>query len=365
MSLLTTSKLFYMFLILPLVLIKFSKFNNLPDSVIKFVIYFGFVFSVQSIILFLIIYYDFSVTPTYINLERYFNTVERSYGILGYANAILGGADGNILRVQSWFLEPSVFAGFLMYPLFVSLGVFLMEKKKMYLLICIVCIIAFIMTFSFAGYFAFIGGIVVLLLFRYKKNLKRNMVTQIFISIIGLLIFFVMISYIMKRSQNMFDVLRGHSTRIEKTFVRDKHGGTGGLDRKAAGSKFVMETILRHPFGVGFVYNEKMMGSCNAFLFWAVAGGFPAILILIIIYYNLIYKNALLLLQSGNHIYRGVAAAFIASTIQALGYGDWIKPYYLLNIAIMILLANRVRKKGLAKTLNNNNKYISTDEVCI
>jgi hypothetical protein len=193
------------FLVLPAILRIVPGGKRPPQSLLKMPLPFAALFSIQCLILFLVIYYriplkhsfdrsvQYSLQADRILLQRYDNMKEISFGVLGYANAIDCISTGKeILRAQSWFLEPSKFGGFLLYPLFVSLGFFFSTRKRYYLVFHFLCLLGILITFSLAAFFGGIDAALFLAIFRPggPKNNKssRSMIVRVAVALICCLV---------------------------------------------------------------------------------------------------------------------------------------------------------------------------------
>jgi hypothetical protein len=83
--------------------------------------------------------------------------------------------------------------------------------------------------------------------------------------------------------------------------------------------------------------------SGNAFLFWFSAGGVPAVLAIIMMfaYIFLVFCHPLLISQ--NAVFNAVGASFIGHAIHNLSYGNWIAPYFLIHLAIVVMSAKKAK----------------------
>ncbi len=356
-------KFILVFSILPIILLKFPSGTKPPDMLLKMPLFWGSLFSIQSILLFVIIIFNIPIESTIAMLERLDNMREVSYGIFGYANAIQTTAGGSILRAQGWFVEPSILSAFLLYPTFVSFGYYLSTRKIRYLLICLLCASGMIITFSFAGFIASIASILVLFLIRPigKKTYKRTAVTYI-MPFVVIVIFLFSAQFFLSMSHDLYRNTQ-EQTLFTKVFARDP--STQKLVREVARMEETTSLLEQHPFGIGlgFTLGESEANTANtpnAFLYWAVAGGLPAIIILIFIYFRLFYSYCLPLLLSKYSPYRYIGASFIGVTVQGLSYGNWMVPFYLFNIAVMILCADEIRRD---KYLQNQQSQSLADNI--
>ncbi|WP_153014738.1 hypothetical protein [Syntrophomonas wolfei] len=337
-----TIKVFWPCVILPLILLKMRPNETNINLLLKIPLTLGVIFSLQSIALFIVIFFDLPLEPHYIFLEKLQNMPELSYGILGYANAYQYGFDGSrILRAQSWFIEPSKFAAFLLFPVLVSFGYYLRTRRRKYLRIFLVCIIGFLITFSMAGFFGLIFAILFIILMRlFKKSINSNILIRYFVPVIVCGLFFVVAVSVLNYSNQLYENTIGSQSRIEKVLSRDP--GSQKILRDASNLNITVDTIKQNPFGVGLAHTlgESKLTSPNALVYWVAAGGVAAFCILILLYLSLYYFYLSPLLTSNNSVYWSVAAAFIGMTVQGLSYGTWMDPFYMYVLAVMILCNN-------------------------
>src|SRR5579883_1871857 len=136
-------------------------------------------FSAQCLALFLVIYFkvplthplDMSVPYRFqtdvIHLQRYNNMEELTFGILGFANGIWSISTGQeILRAQSWFIEPAKLAAYLIYPFFLSLGLFLSKRSRKFLLVCGSIVVGLLTTFSLSAFLSIVDAVTMLAVLR-------------------------------------------------------------------------------------------------------------------------------------------------------------------------------------------------------
>ena len=131
---------------------------------------------------------------------------------------------------------------------------------------------------------------------------------------------------------------------VAKLMARDQDGSSGNLIREIYKSDNYIDVLKDSPLGVGFgEAKSSELRSGNAFLFWFSAGGIPAVLAIIILfgYIFLIFCHPLLISQ--NAVFNAVGASFIGHAIQNLSYGNWIAPYFLIHLAIVVMSAKKAK----------------------
>lgn len=327
-------KYILMFLIFPIVLLKFPTGKHIPKILINFLILLGTIFSIQVIFLFIVILFNIPIQSTIITIARYNNMPEVSYGILGYANAIQNPYPGIlILRSQGWFLEPSTLASFLIYPILVSLGYYLSNKQKRYLFTAVLCIFGLLSTSSLAGFFGLLASLVILIIFKVVK--KRG--TRVLALALSGLIILLLFNFIIHNLNDLYTDPQGST--IKKIIARNPDGPSGNLFRENYKLSNYSRIIEETPFGIGLGHTlgTNEITSANALVFWVVAGGLPAFIIILLLYFRLIFSYCLPLLQQRYLPYACIAAAFIGITTHNLSYGNWMSPFYLFIVALMIL----------------------------
>jgi hypothetical protein len=343
-------KIVFMFLVFPVIILAFSTKKNLPGILLKMPLLWGVIFSIQSIILWLIIFFAIPVKSERIELGSQNNMKETSFGLLGYANALETYSESkyNILRPQGWFLEPSLLASFLIYPVFVSFGYYKSNNKKRYLLISLICLICMVLTFSLAGFFAVLSAIVFLVFIRpvsIRKENNKITIKKLAYPLIAAIGFVILAQIFMSYLQKMYDPSTYSATAYTKLLARDPQGPTGSLFRETYKLPIYIDTIKNNFFGIGLGHTaqENDKTSANALFYWLISGGVPAIIILCMLYFILFFSYCIPLMQSRQILYRFIGAAFVGMTVHGLGYGNWMNPYYLYVVAVMILSATFIK----------------------
>ncbi|MHC9543634.1 MAG: hypothetical protein AB9903_29330 [Vulcanimicrobiota bacterium] len=328
------------FSILPLMLFQFLPQKRPPSILVKVILFWAVLLSIQSIILFGLVYINIPVQSKFIQLEKYSDMPERSYGILGYGNALqCPQKDRWYVRTQSWFIEPSCLAGFLLFPLIVMYGFYLSTKKKIYLLFFFLIFCALLTTSSLAAFLGLFASI--FFLFISNLSRKNNRLKNIAPLIAGLL-FILFAQLLIKNLNNIYLRTEGGNTnRLIKMLARDPHGGSGSLLRTGTNFKEIWENTTVNILGNGLEHTSRVsdFSSSNALIYWLSAGGIPAAFLFILILYKLYSDYCHPLLISSDIIKKCIGTSFIALTVHELGYGIWLHPYYLYIVAIMIIYA--------------------------
>jgi len=343
-------KYLYMFMILPVLLICYRSFPNSDNFLISTFLVIGVLFSVQAIVAWLGVFFGLLDTSNIGRIQRYGNMEIVNFGVWGFGNAIQAPLlDLKILRPQGWFLEPSKLASFLFLPAFVSIALYRVSRKKIYFLSAFLIFTAIFLTLSLAGYFA---TVCIVLLLRYSKyfyrNLKRIPIIKYTYAIPSFVIFFGIAYSLLNFTYFLNDINQDEVTEgqaaVAALMGRDKDGASGNLIREVYKADNYFNVLRDSPLGVGFSESKSSeLRSGNAFLFWFSAGGVPAVLAIIILfgYIFLIFCHPLLI--SENAVYNAVGATFIGHAIQNLSYGNWIAPYFLIHLAIVVMCARKAK----------------------
>lgn len=341
------AKFVLQWMIFPLVLFRFRPGEPLPRRFVHFLVFWGALFAVQAAILSALFFLEIPVSVQVINLIRYHDMPENSFGplgILGYSNAFSSYDNFYLIRPQSWFIEPSTLAAFLLYPLIMAVAFYRAGRAKFWLLIALAVAAGLLSTFSLAGYIATTAAAVVLLLIRPGQTRAKRIWSVVVVILLPLLMLAIASTILEK----MHDLYReksatGQWTPLTRALARDpEHRDNRSLVRDAFSVKWTVQTALENPLGVGLggTLGENENASPNAVLFWLSVGGLPGLFIALALQAQLFFAYALPLLRNRSPVMRGAAGAYIAATVHGLSYGTWVNAGYLVVVAIMILLAD-------------------------
>jgi len=340
-------------LILPLVVLRFPTGAAVPRRLLFTPIIWGLFFAVQGLVLFTLITV-LNVVPSseLVPVGRLENMTERSYGLLGYGNTLTTFASGrHSIRPQGWMLEPSNLASFMLYPTFVSFGLYRSVKRKRYLLAALLSLAGLAVALSLAGYLSFIAALVLMVVIRPSKPGRsgRRRRPRGWLAFVGPVVAALLFLVVAQKGYSFLESLRptqvqGNLSTAQYLLGRGNHPEIGGLVRNTWRIKPMFERLKENPLGMGLgeTLGKSDLTSANAAVFWIMAGGVPALLGLAALHWYLFSRFCYPLLVTSIPAYRGVAAAFVAVTIHGLSYGHWMNPFYIVNIAIMILCANHV-----------------------
>ena len=351
-------KLLFMSSILPILIFSYSHLREKKERLLSVYIFISVLFSIQAIVAFLGVHRGVFDKTNKIVIARYNHMLEVDFGLWGYGNAIQTPFENvHVLRAQGWFLEPSLLASFLLLPLFLCAGQFLRDKKIRYLFLTGIIFIAFLLAQSLAGYLAFIIGaiIVVFSKFFHKKLRKVSFLKYSYI-IVMFGVFLATALSILNVGHMANESFRNNYNTEKQTlastlFRRDPKGPSGNLIRESHKLGKYISVIASNPLGIGFSLNSitSDLSTGNAFLFWALAGGIPAILLIFIffIYIFIVFCHPLLI--SNDITLRCLGASFIGLAVHNLSYGNWMAPYFLLHLALVVMYAREQKNNSLRK----------------
>ena len=362
----------FMAMVLVFVLMREEQVEGQISLVIGLYLFIAALFSLQAISGFLLVLFDGLDINTFVEIGRRPGQVARDLGLFGYANALQNPVEGVwVLRAQGWFVEPSILGAFLVFPAFVSYGIFRDDKRFSFLFLAMIAFLAIILTFSLAGYFAILAGVLFLLLSKPLYRLLKGSRFSVFLyATIILAVFGVcakgmlhagvimneinlaLVQEISTESETMSshdpasrDVAsRDVAASMTKMFARDTHGQSGRLFREIYAANYYISSIIEHPLGIGLgrTLGTSRENSANALFFWAISGGLFSLLVLILFFWHIFSRYCHPLLMSQVSIQRCVAASFVGHAIHDLSYGNWLAPFFLIHLAVLVTLSWRM-----------------------
>ncbi len=349
------TKIALMTTVFPMLLVNERMTRRSASLLLALYVWFGILFSIQAVLAFCGVLWGVIDTSTVVEIGRRPDVPETTMGLLGFANAIRSPTEyTRWLRPQGWFLEPSLLGAFLLLPVFVSLGRLFQYRKGRYLLASAILVAAMLLTASFAAYLGFVAGMFFLLLSKPLYNGMSRMIRVFRFSypivilggVLALAIFLMALSNGLSE-MTLTDVDEGQAV-LTHIYARDPSGDSGNLLREVATMDLYASTFLSNPFGIGFAQTagESDINAANGLLFWAVAGGFPALVMLVVFFCYVFYSFCHPLLISGSVVNRCIAASFIGHAMHNLSYGNWIAPYFLIHLVIVCIAARSARERS-------------------
>ena len=313
------------------------------DNIVKFPIWIGVILSLQSIALFVMISSGNAPEPDYINIRGKM----RSYGIWGFAPSITWGYNNILIpRVSSFFSEASNFTRFLEYPVIISFGYYKIYRGKINFLFMVICLLAFILTFSMTGYLSMILAFIVFYMLKTRKNIAK-------ISILAFCILFIFSFHIYLKETY---IPNPHQRNFVQHMILSKYGdalrATTGIKGLYGGRVYstieAAKVFYHNSFGVGLLNNEdieilKKNGEdaytkihlFGALLFWLIKTGFIGLITFILIFFSIL-KNIKTFWFNRNDIRIYISIAFICIAIHHLIVGDWFDPMFLFVMALIL-----------------------------
>jgi len=294
------------------------------DRIIKFPIFIGVVFSLSSIILWLLVYFGFEPDFFHASSERFTRIDKFSY--------LWGDLHYGASRACSFFGTPNRYGNFLIFPAFVSFGYFVLKRRFMYLFGCILCSVVMFLTFSLAISLTFITvislNIFFIMIYKIKGVKKHSFIAGIVGLLLGLMLIMGAFKYYQYRyTMDKSIVFRGGSYEtLFRAFVCMKND-------------FIPD--INKPFGsgLGTMKEGKLYTPQYGFVRWVILLGYPGV-ICFIVFIAYMFKVHVFpaLMSRPRRIERYVALAFAAQTICGIEEGSWLSTNYLFTTAILVLL---------------------------
>ncbi|MBU1052676.1 MAG: hypothetical protein KKC46_02465 [Proteobacteria bacterium] len=334
LSVLSVSFLIRYSLLLLIVFILLYKVHPyyFSDRIIKFVILIGVAFSLSSIVLWILVFLGFE--PHYFNIssERFTRIDKFSYlwGDLHYAFS--GGGIGGFTRVCSFFETPNRYGNFLIFPIFVSYGYFVLKRRFIYLIACVLCSVVMFLTLSLTIFLVVMAAILLSIFFTMVCKIKEFKMVPNLAGFGGLILALILMICIFEFYQIQYE--KGDSPVF-------RGGEYKTLFRAFSQQKEAFIPKIERPFGEGLAYmkNGKLYTSQYGFVRWVVLLGYPG-LICFIIFITYMFQVHVFpaLIHRPLRIEYYVALAFFAQTISGIEEGSWLSTNYLFTTAILVLL---------------------------
>lgn len=315
------------------------------DRVIRFPIWLGTIFSVQVIILAILVALGRAPEWTYMGI--YSIDFTRSLGILGGMIGSHSIGIFNISRFQSIFSEPANLAGFLLYPILISFGYYRISGRRKHLFSLIACLIAFALTFSITGFISLLlTFFVFIILKRSNIWIKSAAFTVAMLVIFSTHMFFQRTyepDYAQRGIIKHIAFSKYEYDRMTSPDITRMYGG------RAHSAIECFKIFLEHPFGVGLMNvsdidilyqdgQEEFMAIhlYSALLLWLVKTGFVGMFIFAWIFYLIVGKMRDFW-DNKMDIRYYIALAFIAHLIFHLMSATWIGPLFLFIMALILV----------------------------
>lgn len=344
-------KLVFMSMLLPILILCYHLLREREGLLVSTYITVAVIFSIQAAVAFFGVYWGVFDKSNIVEIGRYADMPEVSFGLWGYGNAIQNPVgDVMILRSQGWFLEPSLLASFLLLPAFVSAGRFWQYRTKIYLFSAIIIFFVLLTTVSLAGYIAVtVGGIFLFFskpFYHWLRKISFIKYTYLILILGGGVIVASSMVYAGHLANEAYSNAQSDERGVITTIIRrDPEGKSGNLMREGYKLEEYINAITSDPLGIGFssTASSNEIQSANALIFWAVSGGIPAIVLITTFFAHIFFAFCHPLLIAGNVISRCLAASFIGHAIHNLSYGNWLAPYFLIHLALVVIYARNCK----------------------
>lgn len=345
LGLVTGAKYMLPLFALAAMLLLFTRKEHLPQTAFMIPIVFGTIVSVQSLILFVLLFFNVPVGYTLVEYPKHMHTIITYNFFLGTRTAQYYHGEHVILRLASYFFEPAKFAAFLLVPIMGAFAFYKRTGRKIFLYVCGINFVAFLLTFSRAGYVALAAAIVFYYAVRGKKSAVRKttkrdvgkLLIAVGVAIAGVFLTFYVIYIVTK-------IYPDNEFLSQFTMVEN---GKVVLFRTASGDfGKVFELLSKQIYGYGIsqtIHGHARIdfNTASAPSFWLYAGGIVSAVLLVILYYLLVTQYCIPCIKSKEPIKISIACLFVALTVQGLSYGNWISIDYLYVVGMMILLRDR------------------------
>lgn len=320
----------------PLALLLVLRPGRFSYSFLYVPVYLGLFFSIQTIILFILIQTGNPPPEQILTLVGYPDMPVLSYGIWGYAhgmNAI--GSSLQVYRAQSFFGEPTNLACFLEVSAILSFGLYRIRKSKMMLIAFILCSIALVITFAMTAYVAIFLVLCFSLIVKYWKRMKLLAPAALILTVI-----FAVASILLYLHIATDNDIYGHS----KLSMAFGHAPTEITRRQ----DFVVNSLrlLRDfPFGIGLqgarenvaIVNYPGAGGRMVLFEWTKIAGFIGLLIQLSIVFYVMKNIVLKYINDSNKIERYLGLSFIALLLHHGLAGDWFTAMFFFLVAALIV----------------------------
>jgi len=290
----------------------------------------GVIFSLNSLILWFSIYIGFEPDISIVSPERFGRITKFSYlwGDLAYVS---GSGFGTMSRAVGFFEVPSRYGNFMIFPMFVSYGYYVLKKGNIYLFASILCFITILLTFSLTVLLAVIVAIFMNIYFEKANHIKQVKNRPFLIGIVGLLVSLILIIGIFNFFQSQYVpgsmVFRAG---IYKSIFRSF---------EIMSEAFIPDLSMLFGKGLAYMRNGVLFTPQYGFVRWVMFVGYPG-LTLILFFMAYMFKVHVFpaLINKQLRIERYVALAFVGQTICDIQEGHWLSTFYLFTVAILVLL---------------------------
>jgi len=295
---------------------------------VEFPVQIGTILAIQGCLFLAFLLAGANLQPSYVQTAQ--GTMRSThivygYGLFGFGSGI-SVATQNVFawRLQSYFPEASKFALFLIYPMFLSYGLYRLRKNKRFLICTTLMAIAFTATFSLAGFAAVGGAILLLCYFRLRRRFPRELRWALVLGGVVCLAFALYAAF-------QLSELYVPEDPTDTAFNRIPGFATGGsLAVRARVDAELLRIFPQYPFGLSLInpYDSKLLGfgdlgTPNAFMFVLSNAGIVGIGLFLMIF-GLVYWRFMLPQLRKECLGRYICVAAVGVWLHSISYGTWL-----------------------------------------
>lgn len=305
----------------------------------------GAIFSLQAIVLVGLMTFGYPIQgePLVFPQENYGpDEAFNSYGILGYANFyhLIGDSLERtmVIRAQAYFSEASNLGRFLVFPMFLALGSFVLSRKPRYLVLFLMCALGCVLTRSATVGLALVVMAAIWAIERSPQLIGKTIVALVVLPLAGSLLMGVWA--IMQENFN--------PDPTTMTVTQSMIGkGEGSLLRRMEWVEAAVDVAMEQPFGIGFVNQNRSryldpssFSSIGALplapVMWLLRTGVAGLALMLTIL-GFVYVRAVRpYLSNPRTIMHYVALAFLAQLLTQVVHGNWIDPTFFIMMAMLL-----------------------------
>ena len=246
------------------------------------------------------------------------------------------------LRLAGQFKDPNLFASFLVLflPLTMTLGAY---TKKIFLKVVLAIVLFFelfvlVLTGSRGGYVGFLGSLVILLFFAWKKKFFRS--KHIWLSV-GVILIFVLLLGVVFRHSFSSNVLGRF------VFLEDYHSDSSIMKRYEFQTTGLAQFFESPLFGRGW---RNSIDVHNSYLYDMATLGMIGLLLTLVIYAKIFVTCSRGLVADkfdyDNHVNLSFLAGFFGILVVMLSLGLYFVHHYVFFYAGLVLKYNTLKKTG-------------------
>lgn len=333
--------------------------NNFSYRFLYIPAYLGLFFSIQTIILFVLIQTCNSPHSDIVTLVGYKNMEVLSFKWWGYAHGMMAiGSPEQVYRAQSFFGEPTTFANFMETATILSFGLYRVRKDKKMLVISALCATSFVLTFSMTAYVAvFLAFCFYMIVVNWNK---LEILAPVIVTITVLVVMTIVLLYFYVAThpgfygQSRWGFAFGHSPR-EITIRLEALTNS-------------LHLFMEHPFGIGLIGHVDstilakyaVTGATFAPLNWMMIAGIVGITVQLTILFYLFRNIVIKHIKMRGRIERYIALSFVTCVLHHCVAGSWFSALFFYLLVCLIVTdayqfsfySNHI--KGLAKMDDSN-----------